>query len=427
MSHLAGLRYRFYPRPEQVELFMRTFGCVRVVRNKMKDEMGRQWKEEGKTLSFGDMSSILTGWKKLPDLVWLNEVSCVPLQQTLVHLVDARGRFLAYRKQLKAGVKNLRKVGYPDYLRKRDAQSAEFTSSAFTWDGKDLRLAKCTEPLDIVWTQPLWGDPSTVTVTLETDGTWWVSLCVRVEPVKIEGGRDAVGLDLGLAHYATDDQGNKVDNPKPLRKAEKKLAKAQRALARKQKGGKNRERQRKVVAKLHARVRNVRMDFLHKLSTRLIAENQVICVETLKIESMKRNRKLAKSISDAAWGTFVRMLMYKAEWYGRKVVRISPWEPSSKKCSCCGHRLKELDLKVRVWTCPGCMTVHDRDVNAAINIRAAGLAVLAEEESSADACGAGVRRGRRKTPARSAQSGAEWLRRKQEGPTGIRRHLAVAA
>ena len=398
---------------------MRTFGCVRWVVNRMIAERSRRWREDGKSMSYGDMSKLLTEWKKDPQFAWLNDVSCVPLQQALRHLETAYSRFFKWCKTREG-----RKVGYPNFLSKRDDQSAEFTTSAFGWDGKTLTMAKSKEPLDLVWTQIFWGDPSTMTISREADGSWWVSLRVEVEPLGCEDGRDVIGIDLGLTHYATDDQGNKVEAPKLLKKALSRLAREQRRHARKQKGGKNREKGRKKVARIHAHVRRSRLDFLHKLSSKLIAENQVICVETLRASAMVKNQRLARSISDAAWGDFVRQLEYKAEWYGRTVVKISQWEPSSKKCSCCGHRLEELDLKVRAWTCPSCSAVHDRDINAAINIRVAGLAILAERQN---ACGASVRRDDHAVIMLPAKSGAQWLRQKQEGPTGIRNWRKLAA
>jgi len=355
-------------------------------------------------MSYKDMSALLTQWKKDPEFSWLNEVSCVPLQQALRHLDKAYGRFFKWCRTRQG-----RKVGYPRFLRKHDRQSAEFTTSAFGWDGKTLTMAKSKEPLDPIWTRIFCGDPSTMTISCEADGSWWVSLLVAEDDQVLEGGRDAVGIDLGLTHYATDDAGNKVDAPRPLKKALSKLAREQRRHARKRKGGRNREKARRKVARVHARVRRVRCDFLHKLSSKLITENQVICIETLRVAGMLKNRRLACAISDAAWGEFVRQLEYKAAWRGRTVVRISQWEPSSKRCSCCGHRLKDLDLKVRAWTCPSCAAVHDRDVNAAVNIRVAGLAILAEKRN---ACGAGVRRGGRTTVPRSAS--------KQEDLLGIR-------
>ena len=370
-------------------------------------------------MSYKEMSSFLTEIKSMSEYAWLNEVSSVPLQQTLRHLDKAFRRFFDWCRTRKG-----RKIGFPRFARKIDRQSAEFTASAFGWDGRTLTMAKSKEPLDLVWTQIFWGDPSTMTISREPDGSWWVSLRVEIEIPAAEGGRDAIGLDLGLTHYATDDLGNEVDAPKPLRKALSKLAREQRRMARKRRGGKNREKQRRRVARVHARVRNVRRDFQHRLSTRLVAENQVICLETLNVSGMMRNRRLAKAIADAGWSEFVRQVEYKARWRGRKVIRLDRWEASSKTCSCCRYRLKELGLKVRVWTCPSCASVHDRDVNAAINIRAAGLAVLAERQN---ACGAGVSREVRKDHPPLAKSGAEWLRRKQEGPAGIRREFILAA
>ena len=363
-------------------------------------------------MSYADMSALLTEWKRDPDFAWLNEVSCVPLQQKLRHLESGYRKFFKWRRTRKGP-----KAGYPRFMLRRGRQSAEFTTSAFDWDGRALTMAKSKQPLDLVWTQPFWGDPTTMTISLEPDGTWWVSLKVEVETTAAEGGRDAVGIDMGLTSYVMDDQGNRTEAPKALRRNLGRLARAQRCHARKAKGGKNREKSRRKIARIHARVRRSRFDFLHKLSSKLIAENQVICVETLRTSAMVRNRRLALSISDAAWGEFVRQLEYKAAWYGREVVKVSQWEPSSKRCSGCGHRMAQMPLSVRVWTCPSCGAVHDRDVNAAVNIRVAGLAILAERRN---ACGADVRLDGQKAVQQPAKSGAEWLRRKQEGPLGIR-------
>jgi putative transposase len=419
VKQICGLLYRFHPTAEQADLLVRTFGCERWVVNRMIFERSRRWREEKKGMSYSEMSALLTEWKKDPQFAWLNEVSCVPLQQKLRHLETGYKKFFAWCRS-RVG----RKVGYPSFMKRRKRQSAEFTTSAFGWDGKVLTMAKSKEPLNLVWTQVFWGDPSTMTISLEPDGTWSVSLKVEVETSAADGGRDVIGIDMGLGNYTIDDQGNRTDAPKALRRSLDRLARAQRDHARKAKGGKNREKSRRKVARIHARVRRSRLDFLHKLSSRLIAENQVICVETLRASAMVRNRKLAMSISDAAWGEFVRQLEYKAEWYGREVVRISQWEPSTRKCSGCGHRMKDMNLSVRAWTCPSCGAAHDRDVNAAINIRVAGLAILAERRK---ACGVGVRRLVPKDETLPAKTGAEWLRRKQEGPTGIRCECKLAA
>lgn len=315
---------------------MRTFGCIHWVVNRMIDERSRRRREDKAKMSYLDMAALLTQWKKQPEFAWLNEVSSVPLQQSLRHLDRAYPRFF---KPI-AG----RKVGYPRLLSKRGCQSATFAASAFGWDGRTLTMATSKEPLDLAWSQILWGDPSTMTISREPDGCWYVSLLVEVDGRVLVGGRDAISIDFGLTSFITDDLGNKTDAPKALRKALAALAKAQRRHVRKKKGGKNREKARKTVAWVHARVRKIRLDFLHKLSSTLIAENQMIRVETLRVAGMIRNRTLALSISDASWSEFVRQLEDKARWYGRTLVKISPWEPSSKTCSCCGHRLAHLDL-----------------------------------------------------------------------------------
>jgi putative transposase len=427
VKQICGLLYRFHPTAEQAALLVRTFGCERWVVNRMIKERSRRWREEKKGMSYAEMSALLTEWKKDTEFAWLNEVSCVPLQQKLRHLEAGYKKFFAWCRA-RVG----RKVGYPSFMKKRKRQSAEFTMSAFGWDGRTLTMAKSKQPLNLVWTQVFWGDPSMMTISLDPDGTWWVSLKVEVETSAAEGGRDAVGVDMGLGNYTMDDRGNRTDAPNMLRRNLDRLARAQRDHARKAKRGKNREKSRRKVARIHARVRRGRLDFLHKLSSRLIAENQVICVETLRASAMVRNRKLALSISDAAWGEFVRQLEYKAEWYGREVIKISQWEPSTRKCSGCGYRMKEMNLSVRAWTCPSCGMAHDRDVNAAINIRVAGLAILAKTASRElverrKACGVGIRRLVLKDETLPAKTGAEWLRRKQEGPVGIRGEWKLAA
>ena len=204
--------------------------------------------------------------------------------------------------------------------------------------------------------------------------------CVRVVYTKPEA-LNQVGIDLGLTHFAILSTGEKIAAPNAFRQHEKKLAKLQRRLAKKKKGSKNRTKARLKVAKLHAKIADIRKDFTHKLSTRLIHENQVIAVETLAVGNMKKNRKLAKSIGDAGWAEFVRQLEYKARWYGRELVKIDRWHPSSKRCSDCGYTAEKMPLNVRQWTCPECGANHDRDVNAARNILAAGRAVSARGEA----------------------------------------------
>jgi putative transposase len=253
------------------------------------------------------------------------------------------------------------------------------------------------EPLNIVWSRPLpqGAKPSTVTVSQDAAGRWFVSLLCEdpdVKPLPVNG--DAVGVDAGLEHLLTLSTGEKITNPRHERRDRKRLAKAQRELSRKAKGdGSNRAKARRKVARIHARITDRRRDSLHKLTTRLVRDNQVVVIEDLTVENMLKNHALARAIADAAWSEFRSMLEYKARWYGREVIVVDRWFPSSKLCSACGTVAEAMPLEVRSWAC-GCGTTHDRGVNAAKNILAAGLAV--------SACGAGVRPQR--DPSRSGLS-----------------------
>jgi putative transposase len=372
MDIKRAYRFRFYPTPEQEVILARTFGCVRFVYNYMLRLRTEAWERRQERMGYNDTSAALTLLKKQPEYTWLNAVSSVPLQQALRHLQTAFGNFFAKRGR------------YPQFKRKGSHQSAEYTASAFRWDGQVLKLAKMDASLDIRWSRqiPQGAKVTTVTVSKDAAGRYFVSLlCDDVVSTKPEVAQ-VVGIDLGLTHFAILSDGEKVPAPNAFRKHEKKLAKLQRKLARKKKGSKNRTKARLKVAKLHAKIADIRKDFTHKLSTRLIHENQVIAVETLAVGNMKKNRKLAKSIGDAGWAEFVRQLEYKAKWYGREVVKIDRWHPSSKRCSDCGYTAEKMPLKVRQWTCPECGSDHDRDINAARNVLAAGLAVSARGEAA---------------------------------------------
>lgn len=371
MDIKRAYRFRFYPTPEQETLLAQTFGCVRVVYNHMLRLRSEAWEQRQERMGYNDSSASLTLLKKQPEYAWLNDVSSVPLQQALRHLQTAFGNFFAKRGC------------YPQFKRKGSHQSAEYTASAFRWDGTSLKLAKMDAPLDVRWSRqiPQGAKVTTVTVSKDAVGRYFVSLlCDDVVSAKPEVAQ-VVGIDLGLTHFATLSDGEKIPAPNAFRKHEKKLAKLQRRLARKKKGSKNRTKARLKVAKLHAKIADIRKDFIHKLSTRLIHENQVIAIETLAVSNMKKNRKLAKSIGDAGWAEFVRQLEYKAKWYGREVIKIDRWYPSSKRCSDCGYTAEKMPLNVRQWTCPECGVNHDRDINAARNILAAGLAVSARGEA----------------------------------------------
>jgi putative transposase len=367
-------KYRFYPSPEQAEELSRTFGCVRLVYNKALEARTAAWYREQRRVSYVQSSAMLTEWKKTEELGFLNEVSSVPLQQALRHLQGAFAAFWEKRSR------------YPAFKsRKKSRQSAEYTRSAFRWRDGRLTLAKMAQPLDIRWSRPLpdGAEPSTVTVSRDAAGRWFASLLVETTVRRLDPVAESVGIDAGITALVTLSTGEKIDNPQHERRDRARLAKVQRALSRKQKGSANRAKARLKVARAHARITDRRRDFLHKLTTRLVRENQTVVIEDLAVRNMVRNHTLARAISDASWRNLRIMLEYKCDWYGRDLVVVDRWFPSSKTCSACGHVVEKLPLNVREWTCPGCGAVHDRDVNAAINIRAAGLAVLA--------CGDGVR------------------------------------
>lgn len=376
MDIKRAYKFRFNPTPEQEVILAQTFGCARFAYNHMLRLRTDAWFQRQERIGYHETSAALTALKKDPEFVWLNEVSSVPVQQALRHLQTAFGNFFAKRAK------------YPTFKRKDGPQSAEYTTSAFKWDGKALKLAKMVAPLAIRFSRtiPRAAKVTTVTVSKDAAGRYFVSMLCddAVEPKAEAAGK--VGIDLGLTHFAILSTGEKVAAPNTFRKHETKLAKLQRRLAKKQKGSANRKKARLKVAKLHAKIADSRKDFLHKLSTRLINENQVIAIETLAVSNMQKNHSLAKSIADASWSEFVRQLEYKALWYGRELVGIDRWYPSSKRCSDCGHTVAKMPLNVREWACPECGTVHDRDINAARNVLAAGLAVSALGESVNPVC-----------------------------------------
>ncbi len=381
-SHVKrAFKCRFYPSDAQAAELSRTFGCVRKVYNMALDARTRAW-QQGERVNYNATSAMLTAWKKTEELAYLSGVSSVPLQQCLRHLQGAFVNFWEKRGK------------YPRFKsRKKSRCSAEYTSSAFRYRDGRLTLAKMKEPLDIVWSRPLpeGSQPSTVTVSQDSAGRWFVSLLCEDPTVKPLPATDtAVGIDAGLDHLLTLSTGEKIANPRHERKDRARLAKAQRVLAKKAKGSANRDKARRKVARIHARIADRRRDTLHKITTRLVRENQTLVIEDLTVRNMVKNRKLARAISDAAWSDFRSMLEYKAAWYGREVIAVDRWFPSSKLCSVCGTLQEKMPLHVRTWTCE-CGTAHDRDVNAAQNLLAAGRAVRA--------CGAGVR------PQRSSPGG----------------------
>ncbi|HEX9057771.1 MAG TPA: RNA-guided endonuclease TnpB family protein [Ktedonobacterales bacterium] len=382
MKRKRAYRYRFYPTPEQATVLARTFGTARFVYNWALCLRTDAYYQRQERISYADTSAALTQLKREPDMTWLHEVSSVPAQQALRHLDRAFRNFFAGRAK------------YPSFHKKHGPQAAEYTTSAFRWDAdtKTLVLAKMDAPLAIRWSRPLpdGAKPSTVTVSRDTAGRYFVSILAEDEIAPLPTVAQDVGIDLGVHDAVILDTGEKVGNPRFFATDQQRLAKAQRRLAKKQRGSKNRNKARAKVARVHARIADRRQDFLHKLSTRIIRENQTVCVESLSVKEMVKHPTLAQAIHDVGWGEFVRQLTYKAEWYGRTLIAIDTWYPSSKRCSDCGHVLGFLSLDTRRWTCPECGGVHDRDVNAARNILAVGLTV--------SACGEAVRPGRVRPP-----------------------------
>lgn len=375
METKRAYKFRFYPTSGQSEMLAQTFGCVRFAYNYMLRQRTDAWFQRQEKVGYHETSAMLTALKKQPEFVWLNEVSSVPVQQSLRHLQTAFGNFFA------------RRAKYPSLKKKGGAQSAEYTTSAFKWADGKLSIAKAGV-LNVRFsrTLPKAAKVTTVTVSKDAAGRYFVSMLCTDEVTAKREVANKVGIDLGLTHFAILSTGEKIAGPKAFATNEKKLAKAQRALAKKTKGSANRKKAKMKVARLYAKIADTRKDFLHKLSTRLVNENQVIAIETLAVSNMQKNHLLAKAISDASWSEFVRQLEYKSLWYGRELVGIDRWYPSSKRCSGCGHTVKAMPLSVREWTCPKCGSIHDRDINAARNVLAAGLAVSALGESVNPAC-----------------------------------------
>ncbi|MEU0679892.1 RNA-guided endonuclease InsQ/TnpB family protein [Streptomyces albogriseolus] len=371
------LRYSFrlYLSAGQRTALARAFGCARVVYN---DALRARETARTEGLPFpktADLSkTLITKAKQTPERTWLGEVSAVVLQQSLRDLDAAYKNFFD-------GLKGKRpRMGAPRYKSRKDTrQAVRFTANA-RWSitaGGKLRLPKIGD-LKVKWSRTLPSTPSTVTVMKDSAGRYFASFVVETGPQEVlPETTPELGIDLGLGHFAVLSDGRKIDSPRFLRRAEKRLRKAQRALSRKEKGSKNRDKARVRVARAHARVADARREFHHRLSTRLIRENQAIAVEDLCVKGLARTR-LAKSVHDAGWSAFVSMLEYKAARYGRIFVRIGRFEPTSQVCSQCGVQGGPKPLHVRVWTCGACGAVLDRDVNAAVNIaKAAGLAVSA--------------------------------------------------
>ncbi|MGW0391685.1 RNA-guided endonuclease InsQ/TnpB family protein [Streptomyces sp. NPDC003042] len=371
------LRYSFrlYPNGPQRSALARAFGCSRVVYNDALRARETARAEGAPFPKTGDLSKrLITDAKKTDERGWLGEVSAVVLQQSLRDLDTAYRNFFD-------GLKGKRpRMGAPRFKSRKDnRQAVRFTANA-RWKittGGDLSLPKIGD-VRVKWSRSLPSVPSTVTVVKDAAGRYFASFVVETDPGEALPETDAqVGIDLGLSHFAILSDGTKIDAPRFLRRAEKKLKKEQRRLSRKTKGSNNRTKARIKVARAHARVADARREFHHQLSTKIIRDNQAIAVEDLAVKGLARTR-MAKSVHDAGWSAFVSMLEYKAVKHGRTLIKIGRFEPTSQVCSACGVKDGPKPLNVREWTCGACGTVLDRDINAAVNVaKAAGLAVTA--------------------------------------------------
>lgn len=345
-------------------MLARTFGCVRYVYNWGLATRTKAFKDGGR-MSYKDSDAALTTLKRQPETAWLKEVHSVPLQQALRDLQSAFSAFFDKR------------AAYPSFKKKGGRAAARYTKSGFRLtDGRRLSVGKMGS-LRLRWDRNLPSYPSSLTIIREATGRYYVSFVVRVDAVHKPITGQSVGIDFGISRLAALSTGETISNPKHSYKKGERLAFLQRQLSRKQKGSKRRALAKRSVARCYSSISNARKDALNKLTTRLVTEFDVICIEDLHLRGMAKNHALARSLGDAGIGIAVRMLEYKAERYGKRVVRVDRWFPSSKMCSCCGHVVSSLPPSVRTWTCPSCGSVHDRDLNAAKNILAVGQTVAA--------------------------------------------------
>jgi len=364
----ARYRYRIYPTPSQKVSLAKLFGCTRVVWNNALAYCIEQDRAGNKKPKNGELQKIfITQAKKTLERQWLKEVSNIALQQSLNDLEQAYQNFFKSCKGERKG----KPVKPPKFKKRKHKQSARFRKGGFKINQKTVYLAKMGK-LKIVWSRLLPSEPSSVTVIQDSAARYFLSFVVETEPEPLELSSQSVGVDLGICTFATLSTGEKVEAPKPLKSKINRLRKLDQQLSKKTKGSNRYERARKRRAKLYAKLADTRSDFLHKLSTRLIRDNQTVVLEDLNVSGMVRNRRLSRAISDLGWRQFRTLCEAKAEKYGREFRIINRWEPTSQKCSYCGFKGGKLDLSVREWKCANCGAYHDRDINAANNLVAGG-------------------------------------------------------
>jgi putative transposase len=378
-----AVKVRLYPTQEQEILLAQHFGCARWWWNFALNKSIETYKETGKGVGQSALNALLPKLKKAEETLWLAQCYSQVLQAVTLNLTTAYKNFFDGRAR------------FPRFKSKHGKQSIQFPQNVKVENGS-LKLPGKIGTVKAKIHRSIEGIIKTVTVSKDPSGKYFASILLETEgenPAPLSEGK-VVGVDLGVKHFAIVSDGSKVskfDNSKYLAKHEKNLKRKQRKLARKPKGSNSRHKYRKVVARVYERVSNSRQDFLHKLSRKLVNENQVVVVENLHVKGMVRNHNLAKAISDAGWGMFTNFLSYKLEKKGGKLVEIDRWFPSSKLCSNCYHQVEEMPLEVREWTCPHCGTHHDRDGNAATNIRAEGIRMLQADGAAVSASGGEVR------------------------------------
>ena len=382
LAMIKSIKYRCYPTSEQKTALERSFGSVRWLWNYLLSKRKDHFKQTGKGLSQFECNNLLPALKREVD--WLKETHSQTLQYVSKNLQQAYTNFFQKR------------AAYPKFKSKK--YSKKYSKKSL-WFPQGVQRSECaifipkTGWIKTNFHREFVGDIKVATVRKHANGKYFISLTyedsIPTPLPSIEG--KGVGIDMNLKDYVVDSDGNTYKNPKYLKKHERNLARKQKQLDRRQEGSKNREKKRIQVATIHDRIVNCRVDYQHKLSRKIVDENQVICLETLNIAGMKRNKKLSKSISDASWFRFMSQLRYKAEWSGKVVVQIDRFYPSSALCNCCGHKKEDMTLSVREWRCPSCNALHDRDGNAARNIFKEGMSILETSFGTSDAAyGGGV-------------------------------------